>query len=225
MAFAVTNGGEKTQPSLSGKDHRHGDREEMGDGHQTEMNKVYEEMKDLLIPDLNLGIKAEVDTPPKSQDSVGSAGGKDEFHEAEVDIGKTTSVSSQTEVENLDGIRFTSKDHEEPKEQGNVQKCEEEDQEESGESALTRRSPEPLKSQPEASQSHESEAHVDVTAWEDGETSEAVMHVLGEQCPTLSADDLLVSHRELEQLSSQSPTVHKSDQEMPDEVLDPSMSQ
>lgn len=234
MALALTNDSkdEKTQPSLSSQDHQHVDQEEMMGGHHTESNKVYEEMEDMLIPgqDLNFGIEPELDTSHKSHTSVESAGGKDEPQDEGVEIGKTTSVNSQTEVKGLDGTGFTSKDHEEPKEQEHVLKCEDEEQgdeeQREGESALTltKGSPELLRSQPEASQSHEPEAHVDVTAstLEDGEASkETVIHVLREQCLPLSANDLLIVDRESGQLSSE---CHKSEQEARDEVLDPSMS-
>lgn len=110
------------------------------------------------------------------------------------------SVCSQTELEKLDGTRFTSKEREELKEQEHVLQCEEEDQGDReqrneapvGKTALTERS---HKSQTGASQSHESEAHVHMTeqqecsALEDGETSKEAVR----------RDEVLdpsVSHRE-----------------------------
>ncbi|XP_053487466.1 centrosomal protein of 290 kDa isoform X3 [Ictalurus furcatus] len=195
--FEVTNDNkdEKTQSSSLSKDqspHQRGEHEEIMAGPCTEANNVYEkggheEMEAMLIPgqDLDLGSKAENETLPKSQDSEELVREKDELREGEVEIRKTMSVCSQTELEKLDGTRFTSKEREELKEQEHVLQREEEDQGDReqrneapvGETALTERSPESHKSQTGASQSHESEAHVHTTeqqehsALEDGETS------------------------------------------------------
>lgn len=226
MTFEVTNDSEdeKTLPSSLSKDHQHGDHGEMMAGPQTGTNKGYEEggheeMEDALMPgqDLGLGNKPEEETLPKRQDSVELVQGKNELHEEEVEIGKTMSVNSQTELEKPDRTHFTCKEHEEPRKEEHVLKSEKETE---GESALTERSPESHMSHTEASQLHESEQQKR-SALEDGETSkEAVMHVLGEKfLPKLSTKDLPIADCELGELASRAPTLEKRD-----EVLDPSMS-
>lgn len=204
-------------------------------GHQTETNKEYKEMGEASIPDqdLDLGDEREQETLAKSQDSEEVVQGEDKLHEGEVEIKNTMSINSQTDVEKLDGPRFTNKEHEEPKEQEHLLKREKADQSDTeqreeapeGESALIERSPEAHKSHIEASQSHE--AHTDVmnSTLQDGEASkEAARNVLGEHFLPLSANNLTVADCELEQLASRSPTTDKNEQERRNEVFEPSMS-
>lgn len=219
--FEVADDGEddQPQPSLPSRDHQHGDHDELTVGPQTETDKVHEETEGALIPgrDLGFGSKPEQESLPAEQ-----AGRKDGLHEGEVDV----AVNPRTEEEELDGAKFTAKEHEEAKEQEHQDRGDGEQREEAteGESALTERSPEADKSLAEASQSHESEAHIDITvsASENGETSEKTNGE--ERCLTLSANKILIADCELGQLTSQSPTTDKSEQERRDEVLDPSMS-
>lgn len=204
MTFEVTNDreDEKTPPPLLGKDHQRGDQEEIMAGSQTKTNKVYEEGQcdegdDTLVPgqDLDLGIKSGQETLPKSQDSVELAGGKNKDREQ---------VLKCEEGDRGDGEEATE-----------------------GESSLTERSPEAHNSHTEATQPLEPDAHTDLigSALEDGETTkEAVTHALGEQFLLLSENDLPIADCELGQLASLSPTKDKSEQERPDEVLDPGMT-